>query len=164
MKMACRHHIFEQSRNRIFWYLCRYPRVKTLRNAELPWPPMSTRKNKSITPLSTRVIPGTPGIALLLCAFSLLRISCVVSVKFYIQASSCISCLPAACLAFMMAATFSLSADCWEPVLVFLFFYRGDQHVCHRSRDYYRATYDVAQLLLGCLTGVLTLVTTGHLG
>jgi len=26
------------------------------------------------------------------------------------------------------------------------------------------ATYDVAQLLLGCLTGVLTLVTTGHLG
>jgi hypothetical protein len=25
-------------------------------------------------------------------------------------------------------------------------------------------TYDVAQLLLGCLTGVLTLVTTGHLG
>lgn len=28
----------------------------------------------------------------------------------------------------------------------------------------YCATYDVAQLLLGCLTGVLTLVTTGHLG
>ena len=28
----------------------------------------------------------------------------------------------------------------------------------------FHATYDVAQLLLGCLTGVLTLVTTGHLG
>jgi hypothetical protein len=28
----------------------------------------------------------------------------------------------------------------------------------------FQATYDVAQLLLGCLTGVLTLVTTGHLG
>jgi Na+(H+)/acetate symporter ActP len=35
--------------------------------------------------------------------------------------------LPAACLAFMMAATFSLSAACWEPVLVVLFFYKENQ-------------------------------------
>ena len=32
------------------------------------------------------------------------------------------------------------------------------------SRLYLDAAYDVAQLLLGRLTGVLTLVTTGHLG
>lgn len=28
----------------------------------------------------------------------------------------------------------------------------------------YGSTYHVAQLLLGCLAGILTLVTTGHLG
>ena len=28
----------------------------------------------------------------------------------------------------------------------------------------FQATYDVTQLLLGCLTGILTLVTTGRLG
>lgn len=33
----------------------------------------------------------------------------------------------------------------------------------HVKEQYY-STYHVAQLLLGCLTGVLTLVTTGHLG
>ena len=33
-----------------------------------------------------------------------------------------------------------------------------------RISGIFDATYDVAQLLLGCLTGVLTLVTTGHLG
>ena len=36
-------------------------------------------------------------------------------------------------------------------------------NLAHISR-LFRSTYDVAQLLLGCLTGVLTLVTTGHLG
>lgn len=56
------------------------------------------------------------------------------------RASRSISGLPAACFACMMAATFSLSAACWEPDMVVLFFYRG----CQKMRDMAGKRQDIA--------------------